>query len=147
MRIDLAYLKELLSEFLNAETAHISVVKLQDNGFPISSADNPEYLDEKFVFHMQILMDNRLISDRNLHLSGLDSIGITMGISGPPLIIDKDIRLTQAGHDFANALDKQEVFEKLKTEFKDAPFKVVFDGSQKLLQHYFKKKLNDILDE
>jgi len=39
------------------------------------------------------------------------------------------------------------VFEKLKIEFKDAPFKVVFDGSQKLLQHYFKKKLNDILDE
>ncbi len=85
MRIDLAYLKELLSEFLNAETAHISVVKLQDNGFPISSAENPEYLDEKFVFHMQILMDNRLISDRNLHLSDLDSIGITMGISGPLL--------------------------------------------------------------
>lgn len=104
-------------------------------------------MNEKFIFHMQILMDNQLISDRNLHLSGLDSVGITMEISGPPLIIDKDIRLTQRGHDFASALDKNEICEKLKSEFKYAPFKVVFEGSQKLMQHYFKKKLNDIIDE
>lgn len=147
MRVDLTYLKKLLLEFLNADTAHISVVKLQENGFPVSSQDHPGDLDEKFVFHMQILMDNRLISDKDLRLSGLESIGISMCKSGPPLIFDKDIRLTQAGHDFANALDKQEVFERLKTEFKDAPFNVIFDGSQKLLQHYFKKQLNKILEE
>jgi hypothetical protein len=147
MRIELSYIKGLLDEFLNAETAHISIVKLQENGFPIESQSRPEHLDEKFIFHIQILMDNRLISDRNLQLTGLDSIGITMDVDGPPLILDKDIRLTQKGHDFANALAKVEVFEKLKTEFKDAPFKVIFDGSQKLLQHFFKKKLNEIIDE
>ncbi|WP_259515499.1 DUF2513 domain-containing protein [Shewanella baltica] len=122
-------------------------MKLQDNGFPIEDENKPGYMVEKFIFHLQILMDNQLISDRNLYLSGLDSIGITMGLSGKPIIVNKDIRLTQRGHDFASALGKQEVFEKLKTEFKDAPFKVVFDGSQKLLQHFFKKKLNGIIDE
>ena len=30
---------------------------------------------------------------------------------------------------------------------KDAPFKTVFDGSQKLLQHFFKKKLDQLMRE
>lgn len=147
MRIDLIYLKKLLSEFIESENAHISVVKLKNNGFPIEDENRPGHLDETFLFHLQILMDNELISNRDLYLSGLESVGIKFDLSGKPVILDKDVRLTQAGHDFANALDKSEVFEKLKSEFKDAPFKVVFDGSQKLLQHIFKTKLNEIIEK
>jgi hypothetical protein len=42
MRVDLKYLRDLLKEFLDSETAHISVVKLQENGFPIESESNPD---------------------------------------------------------------------------------------------------------
>lgn len=56
------------------------------------------------------------------------------------------IRLTQAGHNFANALHNKEVLSKLKSELKDAPFKTLFDGSQKLLEHYFKKKIDALVE-
>ena len=147
MRIDIEYLKNLLNQFLEAESAHISVLKLHAAGFPVESSEKPGYLDEKFLFHIQIVMDNGLISDKNLRLAGLESIGIHLDLSGTPTLVEKDIRLTQRGHDFANALSKKEVFEKLKNEFKDAPFKVIFDGSQKLVQHFFQKKLDNLLDE
>ena len=37
--------------------------------------------------------------------------------------------------------------DKLKTEFKDASFKVVLEIGQKLLQHFMEKKLKSIIDQ
>ncbi|MGR3042708.1 hypothetical protein ABMY36_22455 [Vibrio vulnificus] len=61
------------------------------------------------------------------------------------VIVERDIRLTQKGHDFASALSNKEVLEKLKAELTNAPFRVLFDGSQKLLEHYLTKKLDALL--
>tara|TARA_R110001583_G_C5397870_1_gene385431 strand:+ start:368 stop:541 length:174 start_codon:yes stop_codon:yes gene_type:complete len=57
------------------------------------------------------------------------------------------MRLSQKGHDFAATLNNKEVFDKLKSEFKDMPFKTIFDGGQKLLNHFLKKRMDVLLAE
>lgn len=145
MKIDIEYISTLLDVFLNSETAHINVTTFQKAGIAIESTENSSEFDESFIFHIQIALDNSLISNKELQVGGLKSIGITVGLNGHGMINAVPIRLTQRGHDFATALQNRNVLQKLKTEFKDAPFKVIFDGSQKLIQHYFTKKLDQII--
>lgn len=146
VRIDIEYLSSLLDVFLNSETAHIDILSFQKSGIVVESEENTNEFDEKFIFHIQIALDNSLISNMELQVGGLKSIGITVGLNGHGLISTVPIRLTQRGHDFAAALHNKEILQKLKTEFKDAPFKVIFDGSQKLIQHFFTKKLDQIIE-
>lgn len=146
MKIDYAFLAEILQVFIDSNRAHTTISDIQKSGIRIENENNPNKIDEKFLFHVQIALDNKLISDKNDETNGLETLGIKV-THRSDIIFDSFTRLTQDGHDFANALAKKEILERLKTEFKDAPFKVVFDGSQKLLQHYFKMKLNSILNE
>jgi hypothetical protein len=143
MQIDLAYLQKLLCVFIESEEAHINITSLKEAGIVVE--DKSGY-DQSFIFHIQIALENKLISDINFESHNLKTIGLDFGVTNNPFIIDKPIRLTQSGHDFANALKNKEVLLKLKTELKDAPFKVVFEGSQKLLQHFFKKKIDSLIE-
>jgi hypothetical protein len=143
MQIDLTYLQKLLCVFIESEEAHINITSLKEAGIVVE--DKSEY-DQSFIFHIQIALENKLISDINFESHNLKTIGLDFGVTNNPFIIDKPIRLTQNGHDFANALKNKEVLLKLKTELKDAPFKVVFEGSQKLLQHFFKKKVDSLIE-
>ncbi|WP_249332064.1 DUF2513 domain-containing protein [Pseudoalteromonas rubra] len=88
-----------------------------------------------------------MISKLDLSIGLMDEMGLKYGSTGGLTVNNLPIRLTQHGHDFASALNNREILEKLKTEFKDAPFKVIFDGSQKLIQHLAKKKFDDLLKE
>jgi hypothetical protein len=147
MRIDIDYLAKILDVFLDADTAHIEISNFQKLGIRIESESNPNSLDEEFLFHLQLAIENSLISNRDMQASGLKSVGITIGGGGSVALSSVPIRLTQKGHDFANALHNKEVLSKLKSELKDAPFKTVFDGSQKLLEHFLKKRLDNLLSE
>lgn len=147
MKIDLAYMNKILGAFISAETAHIFVSDFPSKQIPIENMNSPGRLDEKFLFHIQLAAENGLISDRDLSFSGLSSIGIQIGAGGGVTLVDTPIRITQQGHEFASALNNKEILLKLKSELKDAPFRTIFDGSQKLLDHYFKKKLSDFLDD
>lgn len=143
MRVDLDYFAKLLGVFLSSNNAHINLKDFENSGIEVLS-DSKEY-NEQFVFHMQLAIDSNLIGVRDGYVSGIQEIGLAESLDGkayPALI---PIRLTQAGHDFASALNNKEVLIRLKNEFKDAPFKVVFEGGQKLLQHIMKKKLDDLL--
>lgn len=144
MKIDMDYLSKLLGVFLNSEEAHINIIKIKDSGISIESPDGVGF-DESFLFHIQIALENGLISDRDLRVNGLATVGISIGLDGHGTIFAVPIRLTQKGHDFASAIHNKEVLSKLKSELKDAPFKVVFDGSQKLIEHYLKKKLDALI--
>ena len=104
-------------------------------------------INDKFLFHIQLMVENGLISNQDLSFNGLKSIGINIGCSGSCVISAVPIRLTQQGHDFARAMSNKDVLLKLKGELKDAPFKVIFDGSQKLLTHFLKKKIDYLLAE
>ncbi|CAK3017352.1 DUF2513 domain-containing protein [Vibrio crassostreae] len=143
MRIDVQYISSLLSVFLDSEKAHITLSAFETAGVKIYT-DDRKGLDEKFIFHAQLLVENGLVSDKDLRSESLNTFGISYNKSGG-FIVERDIRLTQKGHDFASALNNKEVLEKLKTELTNAPFRVLFDGSQKLLEHYLTKKLDALL--
>ncbi|EGR0395004.1 DUF2513 domain-containing protein [Vibrio vulnificus] len=145
MKIDLPYLSSILNVFLDVDTAHITISDFETNGIRIESEHLSSHLDEKFLFHLQLALENSLISNQKLRSSDLGSIGIKMGANGHVVLTGTPIRLTQQGHDFATALANKEVLTRIKDELKDAPFKVIFDGSQKLLEHLMKKKLDALL--
>ncbi|MCS0325009.1 DUF2513 domain-containing protein [Vibrio diabolicus] len=146
MRIDLDYFRKMLDVFLEAETAHIELYDFPKSGVEYVDAQTQD-LDEKFIFHFQLLAENQLISNRNMDSCNLRDLGFRFGARGDCTLSIIPLRLTQTGHDFASSLHNKEVIEKLKSELKDMPFKVIFEGGQKLLQHYANKKLDALLAE
>ncbi|ELY5145279.1 DUF2513 domain-containing protein [Vibrio vulnificus] len=144
MKIDLDYYRKMLDVFLEADTAHIELYDFPKSGVEYVNAQTDE-LDEQFIFHFQLLAENNLISNRNMDSYDLKSLGFSFGARGDCTLSVIPLRLTQAGHDFASSLHNNDVIEKLKSEFKDMPFKVIFEGGQQLLQHYAKKKLDTLL--
>ena len=145
MKIDIEYIASLLNVFLEADTAHITILDFKESGIEIENTQNSG-LDERFLFHIQLIIENGLLSNKNLECNGLRTVGISLGFNNTVNVLAVPIRLTQAGHNFANALHNKEVLSKLKSELKDAPFKTLFDGSQKLLEHYFKKKIDALVE-
>lgn len=142
MRVDLEFFGSLFGVFLESEKAHIDFNDISNAGVEIEVNGK---LSEKFIFHLQLALDNQLIGKRSGPTYNLKDIGIMQSLNGSSMS-PVPLRLTQNGHDFSLALNNKEVMDKLKTEFKDAPFKSVFDGGQKLLQHYMKKKLDSIME-
>lgn len=143
MRIDLDYMASILNLFLESENAHIDFNDFEQSSIQIEENGK---LTERFVFHLQLAIDNQLFGKRNGYAHSLKDIGISQSLDGLDSICIMPIRLTQTGHDFASSLNNKEVITRLKSEFKDAPFKVVFEGGQKLLHHIMIKKLNDVLE-
>lgn len=145
MKIDLIYFSKLLKVFLESDSAHLTVTDFQNSETPLTDPDGN--LDQNFIFHIQLAIDNDLIGLMNRDHVTLKNIGISIGFNGSVVLVKTPIRLTQKGHDFASALNNSEVLKRIKSEFKDAPFKSIFDGSQKLLEHLLKKKLDSLLAE
>jgi hypothetical protein len=141
VRIDLDFYKSLFLAFLESEKAHVTYHDLIESGVEVSIGND---LSEKFIFHMQLCIDNELITNEKQECQNLESLGIGT-TKNSQYIIDIPLRLSQKGHDFASALNNKEVFNKLKSEFKDMPFKTIFDGGQKLLNHFLKKKMDLLL--
>ncbi|ENO1175249.1 TPA: DUF2513 domain-containing protein [Vibrio vulnificus] len=141
MQIDLEYMAKICSVFVESDTAMLGLKEIDLAGLEVGSPK----LNERFLFHVQLMLDNGLISDVNGDYSGLATIGILLNGDGSYRSQNKKFRLTQKGHDFSNSLTNKEILNKLVTELKDAPFKSIFDGGQKLLEHYAKKKLDKLL--
>ncbi len=146
MRIDIDYLAKFLNVFMDAETAFITLSDLEKEGIAIGSNTARGY-DENLMFHMWLAIDNGLIGGRSGIVSNVGDVGMKTALGGGATRFDAPIRLTQRGHDFANALQSEDILEKLKTGFKNASFKVLFDSSQTLLEHYAKKKFKQLIGE
>ncbi|EPM6964304.1 TPA: DUF2513 domain-containing protein [Vibrio harveyi] len=56
-------------------------------------------------------------------------------------------RLTWDGHEFLDNIRKEEVWNTIKSEFKDASISTVFSVGKQLTENYAKKKLNELLGE
>ena len=56
-------------------------------------------------------------------------------------------RLTWDGHEFLDNIRKEEVWNTIKTEFKDASISTVFSIGKLLTENYAKKKLSSLLGE
>lgn len=134
MKINQDYLKRLLEAFESAERPTLDLHTLEKAGLK----DDEHVL----VFHMQILNDSGFIQ-RGDGKPGFGLVNITgyedYGWSVTPL------RLTASGHQFIEALRNEEVWEKIKSEFKDASVGTLWEVSKKLLEAYAKKKVEVII--
>ncbi|GEA09179.1 hypothetical protein KUL42_39400 [Alteromonas sp. KUL42] len=140
MKNDIDYTANILKVFLDCDDAHVMFLD-------VIKTVCGEDIDEKFIHHYGLIVENGLVSRRDLSIQTLDKMGIRYSLDNSITVIDMPLRLTQKGHDYSKALSNKEVLSKLKDGFKDAPFKVLFDGSQQLLTHYFKKKIDALTSE
>ncbi|SMG62043.1 DUF2513 domain-containing protein [Cedecea sp. NFIX57] len=114
MKIDFDELKRMLDKFLEAEGPFITLSQM---GFPEESGEE----EDKFLFHLLLLVDNRLISNAKLETGDPAAIGLVYTMSRRIGIRNVPIRLTQSGHDFAKALHQPPVLERIKKELAEAP--------------------------
>ncbi len=135
MKIDLEYMFKILNVFLKSDNAHININDIQKSGINIYSIDRKK-IDEKFLFHIQNIVENKLISNQKLECNELKAIGITLFANNSVSIMIVPIRLTQKGYDFVNALSNKNVLKKLKSDFKNMTFKMLLDKSQEILENY-----------
>ncbi|EOX4459384.1 hypothetical protein ACJ5M8_004504 [Vibrio antiquarius] len=77
MRIDLEYIATILNVFIASEAAHITIYDIENSGVAIYG-ENHKGLNEKFVFHAQLLVENGLVSDSALRSDSLNTFGITL---------------------------------------------------------------------
>jgi hypothetical protein len=133
MRINQEYLKQLLEAFLDSKHPSINIDDLKELGL----------FDEQdlFVFHMQILDDKNLI----VQMDGDCGFGLQMDMAGGYHWAVLPLRLTAAGHEFADALNNKEVWNTIKSSFKDVSIDTLVSVSKQLAEGYFKKKVENIL--
>lgn len=134
MKIDHAYLKGLLEAFEASDKPQTNINEIASQGF--------DYRADVFIFHMRLLNDMKLMSQVN----GSPGFGLTVSADGYPSWSVVPLRLTANGHDFLEALRNKEVWNTVKTGFKDASIGTLVGVSRRLLDGYIQKKIDGILD-
>jgi hypothetical protein len=132
MKIDQDYLKDILSTFEDADTAAIELSCFQ----PLMDLDM-----EKFIFHIKILEDQYFVESRD----GNDDLGFIYTLDGSVHWANNHLRLTASGHEFIEALKNEQVWETIKTNFKDSSAETLWSVSKQLLEGYAKKKVETLL--
>lgn len=136
MKIDQQYLKDLLIAFEDTVGPDTTLNDLSKSGFP--------HDDANFIFHMRLLHDNGLI----VRVDGNPGIGHEMYQSLGEEIgyywLDIPLRLTARGHDFIADLRQQEVWQTIKTNFKDEGISTLMGLSKSLALGFAKKKVKDL---
>ncbi|HBE9179197.1 DUF2513 domain-containing protein [Serratia fonticola] len=135
MKIDQQYLKDLLIAFEDNPDPQTNIEELRDAGF--------SYMEPKFLFHMRLLEDQRLIQ----RTDGKPGFGFFEGADDGGSWGSIPLRLTSRGHDFIAALRQKEVWEQVKTGFKDASISTLINVSRDLAEGYAKKKISDLLGQ
>lgn len=135
-------MKTVLNIFIDSPSTFLTYRDLSEQGINMYQ-ENGVMFDDQFIFHFLLLVENKLVSNNNLEASTLKSIGLEYG-QRQCCHWSVPIRLTQAGHDFAVMLQQQEVFESLKSNFKELPFQVMLDAGKTLASAFMKKKIKDL---
>ena len=129
MKIDIDYIKMLLNDFEECDSAYLNSLFLR------------KYLtknENKFIFHWEILQDKGLVSGANGKVVNI----IQHGLNDYIFIGGINLRLTDQGHQFYEALKDEEILEKLKSNVKS--FSI--DSMMKVAKILFDKKLESLLD-
>lgn len=129
MKIDQDYLKLILNAFIESPRASAWVGDIVDRGVEI---------DDKFLFHMQILEDQRFIEC----LDKRSDLGYEISLGGNFEWKSRPLRLTAAGHEFVDAINRQEIWEVLQTEFKDASLATLKSAATSLLLAFARKQVS-----
>lgn len=135
MKINHEYLKDLLIAFEDTDGPDTILPDLVAAGFSKES--------NEFVFHMRLLYDNGMIiridgypgfgHELNQHLAGYDYYWIEV-----------PLRLTARGHDFIADLRQKEVWQTIKTGFKDEGLSTLMSVTKSLAEGFAKKKIKDL---
>lgn len=134
MKINQEYLKGLLEAFEASESPTTTIQKLREHGFDCQ--------DDDFIFHLQILNDQHLVEGENG--AGL---GYKKGADGYICWSVVPLRLTAQGHDFIEALRNSEVWNTIKSEFKEASIGTLWKISKDLLKGYTEKKIKALIGD
>ena len=145
MKRDLDYMAKLLAVFTEAPTPLITFNDIEASG--ITVAESGVKINDTFYFNFQILVEERLVSNEGLLSVNMKTMGFHRHDQGLSIDLTKKIRRTTRGDDFALALENKAVLSQLKAEFKSAPFGALCDMSKKLLEHYLKKKIDELVKE
>ncbi len=133
MKIDQEYLRKMLNSFIESERSFVWVADIMQQGIEI---------DDKFLFHMQILEDQQFIEC----LDKKSDLGYEIALGGNFTWNSRPLRLTASGHEFLEAINRPEIWEVLKAEFKDASLSTLKSAAQTLLLAFAKKQLGRYLD-
>ena len=130
MQIDYDYLKDIFDVFLTCEQSTVdwnSFVSLRKND------------GQKFVFHIEILVDEGLIKSALMD----KSIGIHRASDGNIIFYVTPWRLTADGHDFAASITKPSVLATVKEKFKSEGLSFVMDIVKKIAENQAGKLLGE----
>ncbi|MFT7461491.1 MAG: hypothetical protein ACI909_004194 [Planctomycetota bacterium] len=133
MKINQDYLKGLLEAFESSGSPITDINELKNLGFD-HDVDN-------FIFHFEILVDQEIISGA----SRTGGIGYDRGVSGQIYWSVVPLRLTAKGHEFLEAIRNKEVWNIIKSEFKDASVGTLIRVSKELLDGYMKNKVTKLI--
>ena len=133
MKIDQDYLRVILNTFIESSRSFIWVEDLLKNGIE---------MDDKFLFHMQILEDQHFIEC----LDKRSELGYEITLGGNFEWKSRPLRLTAAGHEFSEAINRPEIWEILQEEFKDASLSTLKSAATSLLVAFAKKQINKYLE-
>ena len=132
MKIDHEYLKGLLIAFEDSPNPDTNVNELKERGY--------DFAVPEFIFHMRLLDDQRLIQ----RTDGEPGFGFYQGIGGPGQYAVMPLRLTSNGHEFISDLRQKEVWNTVKTNFKDVGISTLVDISKTLAQGFAKQKIKKL---
>lgn len=146
MKIDLDYIKLLLNTAIESEMPFITIRDWEKQGIKFDGFNKP--LDHKFIFHLKILINKKLITNFNKSKSPvtLEDLGIMVLLKDSSCIMTNPVPvcLTQEGHDFAGILRNGEVLNRLKSDFQNMTYDVILDAGKTLLSAFAKKKLESL---
>jgi len=134
MRIDQEYLKRMLNVFLESKKHYTDLAEFSKAGFNV--------LDDAFLFHFKILEDQGFVEScvQNRRL------GYQVSGDGQARWDANVIRLTAAGHDFAESLNKVEIFDILSKEFKNASVSTLSSVAKELMLGFAQKQIKKYFD-
>ena len=133
MKIYQAYLKKMLNIFIESPRSHIWVADLVDAGIE---------MDDKFLFHIQVLEDQRFIEC----LDRKSDIGYEIVLGGEFRWHSRPLRLTSSGHEFVEALNQAEIWDIITSEFKNASLETLKSAASSLLKAFARKQISKYLD-
>jgi hypothetical protein len=125
MRIDQDYLRTLLGIFLDSPRSFVELGDFQKESIAI---------DDKFLFHMQLLEDQSFVECLNED----KKIGYVIAMGGNFEWTSRPLRLSAVGHEFADALSRKEIAQILKSGFKDASMSTLKLAATELLTAFVK---------
>lgn len=136
MKIDQQYLKDLLIAFEDTEGPDTMLEDLTQSGFDIESS--------QLIFHMRLLSDNGLITRVDGKAGFGHEMSRALGEGVNYYWLDMPLRLTARGHDFIADLRQKEVWQTIKTGFKDEGISTLMGLSKSLAMGFAKKKVKEI---